>query len=174
MWSKRPRVRVPSLTPFHRQDCLQKHEIRDYDVNMAPFTITPRKEKALRERMERLEIREADLVEKFIKGAGKGGQKVNKTSSCVYLQHKPTGIEIKCQRERSQALNRFLARRELCERIEERLLGEKSARQQAIEKIRRQKRRRSRRQKERMLEEKHKQSEKKKMRRPPATDGRNT
>jgi protein subunit release factor B len=126
--------------------------------------VTPQKQAALQRKMEKLGIREEDLVEKFIKGSGPGGQKINKTSSCVYLLHKPSGIEIKCQRERSQAMNRFFARRELCDRLAEKTLGEKSARRKAAEKIRRQKRRRSRRAKERMLEEKHKQSEKKKRR----------
>lgn len=121
--------------------------------------------------MKKLGILEEDLVEKFIKGSGSGGQKINKTSSCVYLRHNPTGIEVKCQRERSQALNRFLARRELCDRIEERILGEKSRRQQEIEKIRRQKRRRSRKQKQKMLEEKHRQSAKKELRRPVGPEG---
>jgi protein subunit release factor B len=132
-------------------------------VNPTP---TSAKQKQLAEQMHKLGIHEDDLVEKFIKGSGKGGQKVNKTSSCVYLRHKPSGIEIKCQRERSQALNRFLARRELCDRLEERILGEKSRKQQEIEKIRRRKRRRSRRQRERMLDDKHKQAEKKDRRRP--------
>ena len=81
------------------------------------------------ERMESLGIREGDLVEKFILGSGKGGQKINKTSSCVYLKHIPTGIEIKCQRERSRELNRLYARRDLCEKIEERISTEKSERQ---------------------------------------------
>lgn len=129
------------------------------------FNVSPEKESALASRMEALGIREADLIEKFVRGSGSGGQKVNKTSSCVYLLHKPTGIEIKCQRERSQTLNRFFARRELCERIAEEREGERSARQQAIEKIRRQKRRRSRRQKARMLDDKRKHSEKKSGRR---------
>ena len=77
------------------------------------------KEKAdeLAARMERLNIREEDLIEKFILGSGKGGQKINKTSSCVYLKHIPTGIEIKCQRDRSRTLNRYLARKDLCDRI---------------------------------------------------------
>ena len=132
-------------------------------VNPTP---TSAKQKQLAEQMHKLGIHEDDLVEKFIKGSGKGGQKINKTSSCVYLHHKPSGIEIKCQRERSQALNRFLARRELCDRLEERILGEKSRKQQEIEKIRRRKRRRSRRQRERMLDDKHKQAEKKDRRRP--------
>ena len=98
-------------------------------------------------------------------GSGKGGQKVNKTSSCVYLKHEPSGLEVKCQRTRSRELNRFHARRELCEKMAEQVEGEKSRRQAAAEKIRRQKRRRSRRQKERMLQDKHRQAEKKQRRR---------
>jgi len=117
--------------------------------------------------MEALGIREADIEERFIKGSGRGGQKINKTSSCVYLRHLNSGIEVKCQQERSQALNRFLARRELCDRLEAQIKGEQSRREQEREKIRRQKRRRSRRQKARMLEEKRKQSEKKALRKPP-------
>ncbi|MEI6514497.1 MAG: peptide chain release factor-like protein [bacterium] len=115
--------------------------------------------------MAKLGIRESDLIENFILGAGAGGQKLNKTSSCVQLRHSRSGLEVKCQRERSRELNRFLARRELCDRIEERILGQKSARQQEAEKIRRQKRRRSRRQKERMLDDKRKHSVKKQSRR---------
>ena len=112
--------------------------------------------------MAQLGVRDADLAEKFILGSGRGGQKVNKTSSCVYLRHAPTGIEVKCQRTRSRELNRYLARRELCERIAERTQGEASRRQAEAERIRRQKRRRSRRQRQRMLEAKHHQSDKKK------------
>ena len=128
-----------------------------------------RKEKQdeLEARMERLGIREGDLMEKFILGSGSGGQKINKTSSCVYLKHLPTGIEIKCQRERSREMNRYYARRMLCERLEEKMEHIKSERQQLQEKIRRQKRRRSRRSKEKMLEKKHQQSEKKSLRRAP-------
>ena len=118
--------------------------------------------------MASLGIHEEDLIEKFIRGSGSGGQKINKTSSCVSLHHTPTGIDIKCQRERSRELNRYLARRELCEKIEEIKLGKKSARQQAIEKIRRQKRRRSRRAKNRMLDDKSKHAEKKQNRKPPS------
>lgn len=117
-------------------------------------------------RMKKLGVRESDLVEKFILGSGSGGQKINKTSSCVYLRHVPSGISLKCQRERSRVLNRFLARKRLCDRLEERILGEKSARRQKEEKIRRQKRRRSRRQKEKMLADKRRQAEKKKLRKP--------
>ncbi|MBS0624914.1 MAG: peptide chain release factor-like protein [Verrucomicrobia bacterium] len=115
-------------------------------------------------RMERLGVREEDLTEKFILGSGKGGQKINKTSSCVYLKHEPTGIEIKCQRDRSREMNRFFARRDLCDRIEEKIYQAKSQKQQEIEKIRRQKRRRSRKQKEKMLANKKHQSAKKELR----------
>jgi len=132
---------------------------------MSEVYVTLEKRKALEERMIRLGIREQDLVEKFILGAGSGGQKLNKTSSCVYLRHVVSGIEVKCQRERSRELNRFMARRELCEKLEEKILGQKSARQQGIEKIRRQKRRRSRRQKEHMLNDKRQHSAKKQSRR---------
>jgi protein subunit release factor B len=118
----------------------------------------------LRKQMAHLQILESDLDEHFIRGSGSGGQKINKTSSCVQLNHAPSGIEIRCQKTRSQADNRFWARRELCTRIEEKLLGEKSKKQQEIEKIRRQKRRRSRRAKAKMLDDKSKQSQKKKLR----------
>lgn len=121
-------------------------------------------------KMEHLGIREEDLVEKFILASGKGGQKVNKTASCVYLKHLPTEIQVKCQRERSRELNRFLARRNLCERIEEKILKEKSEKQKEIEKIRRQKKRRSRRAKEKMLQDKRLRGEKKALRQPPSHD----
>jgi protein subunit release factor B len=116
--------------------------------------------------MKHAGIRESDIIEKFIRSSGKGGQNVNKTATCVYLKHLPTGIEIKMQEERSQSLNRFLARRLLVRRIEERVLGIQSVEQQKIEKIRRQKRRRSRRAKEKMLHNKHHASEKKSLRGP--------
>ena len=132
--------------------------------------ISSAKQHQLRREMNALGIREEDLVEKFVLGSGKGGQKVNKTSSCVYLRHVPTGIELKCRRERSRALNRLFARRELCDRIRERVLGEKTKRQQAAEKIRRQKRRRSRRQKERMLQNKRKRGDLKQLRKPVGPD----
>ncbi len=114
--------------------------------------------------MEKLGIQEHELDEHFIRGSGKGGQKVNKTSSCVQLNHQKSGAEIRCQKTRSQAENRYWARYELCEHIEEQILGEKSKKQQAIEKIRRQKRRRSRRSKARMLNEKTKNGAQKKLR----------
>lgn len=130
------------------------------------FSVTREKEKILRDRMETLGIREADIVERFIRSQGHGGQNVNKTSTCVYLKHIPTGIEVKCQQERSQSLNRFLARRLLLNKIEKMLLGKESAEQQRIEKIQRQKRKRSRKAKEKVLRLKHLQSQKKKGRFP--------
>lgn len=131
-----------------------------------------RKEKfdELHQRMADLGVREEDLIEKFILGSGSGGQKINKTSSCVYLKHIPTGIEIKCQRERSREMNRYYARKELCERLEEKIEHKKSERQQMIEKIRRQKRRRSRRSKEKMLAGKKMRAQTKSMRQSPKPD----
>ena len=128
------------------------------------FNVSPEKEKALEARMGRLGVSEGNLRETFIRSSGPGGQKVNKTSSCVYLVHLPTGLSVKCQRERSQAMNRFLARRLLLDRIERLQRGLVAAEKQRIEKIKRQKRRRSRRAKEKILELKHMQSEKKTMR----------
>ncbi len=119
-------------------------------------------------RMERLGIRPEDLVEKFILGSGSGGQKINKTSSCVYIKHIPTGIEVKCQQERSRELNRLFARRLLCERIERLNTDQLTKEQQKIEKIKRQKRRRSRKSKEKMLQAKKLHSEKKRLRNPEA------
>ena len=114
--------------------------------------------------MEELRLREEDIDEKFIRSGGKGGQKVNKSSTCVYLKHRPTGIEVKCQKERSQALNRFLARRILTNKVEVLRLGRLSEERKRIEKIRRQKRKRSRRAKEKMLKEKKRKGQEKKMR----------
>jgi protein subunit release factor B len=131
---------------------------------MATFSIRKEKEDALRKKMDSLGIFEKDIVEKFIRSSGKGGQKVNKTSSCVYLKHLPTKIEVKCQRERSQAINRFLARRILTEKIEGMIKGKESEEQQRIAKIRRQKRKRSKRAKLKMLEDKRIHSRKTKER----------
>jgi peptide chain release factor len=120
--------------------------------------ITPQKQTELENRLKARGIRKEDVIEKFLRSGGAGGQNVNKVSSAVYLKHLPTGIEVKMQQERSQALNRFLAWRRLLEKIEELTLRKKSQRRQAIEKIRRQKRKRSRRAKEKMLGEKKKRS----------------
>ncbi len=128
------------------------------------MTVSKEKKEALERRMEKLEIYDDDLIEKFILGSGSGGQKVNKTSSCVYLKHIPTGIEVKCQKDRSREMNRFLARRELCEKIAHKIHREKTKKQQEIDKIRQQKKRRSRRLKQKILEEKRKHSETKSLR----------
>ncbi len=122
------------------------------------------KMKLIEERMHRLHVYEDDLIEKFILGSGSGGQKINKTSSCVYLCHVPTGIEIKCQQERSRALNRYIARMELCERIEKRIQTEKQEKKYLIEKTRRQKRKRSKGEQEKVLKDKSHHSSKKNMR----------
>ncbi len=128
---------------------------------MINFGINPKKQKDLEYKMQKLGIFEKDIIENFIRSGGKGGQNVNKTSTCVYLKHIPTNIEVKCQSERSQILNRFLAYRLLTSKIEQLMLGKKSSERQRIEKIRRQKRKRSKRAKEKMLFGKHFQSEKK-------------
>lgn len=126
--------------------------------------IRKEKKEELLKRMEGLGIKEEELIEKFVLGSGSGGQKINKTSSCVYLKHIPTGTEVKCQESRSREMNRYIARKELCDHIEEQIEGVKSKKQQEMEKIRRQKRRRSRRSKEKMLAEKKTHSEKKNLR----------
>ncbi|MCX7913084.1 MAG: peptide chain release factor-like protein [Thermodesulfovibrionales bacterium] len=95
------------------------------------------------EKMLALNIKEEDIEETFIKSGGRGGQKVNKTSSCVYLKHIPTGIEIKCQKDRSQSLNRYYARVILLQKIEQLVKGKESEFSKAIDRIRKQKRKRA-------------------------------
>ena len=131
---------------------------------MLSFSVSLKKEQGLRKRMRQLKVFEKDFEESFIRSSGPGGQKVNKTSSCVLLRHIPSGLSVKCQEERSQSLNRFIARRRLLDKIERRQKGFILAEQQRIEKIRRQKRKRSKRAKEKMLASKHKRSQKKKLR----------
>ena len=105
---------------------------------MIHFSVSEEKNRWLEERMEALGIREKDIEEKFIRSSGRGGQKVNKTSTCVYLRHLLTGIEVKCMKERSQSLNRFLARRGLVEKIA-RMSGQTTPENVEIEKRKRQK-----------------------------------
>ncbi len=111
------------------------------------FGVTRKKQEELEARMSALGVREADIKEKYVRSSGPGGQNVNKTSSCVYLEHIKSGLKVKMQRERSQGLNRYYARKRLCELIEEEKLGAKSPAAKRAEKIRKQKKRRRRRSK---------------------------
>jgi protein subunit release factor B len=138
---------------------------------MPLFPVSSQKERQLQERMQALGVREADIDEQFIRSSGAGGQNVNKVSSCVVLHHRPTGIQVRCQKERSQGLNRFIARRLLVEKIEAKIQGAASEEAQRIAKMRRQKRKRSRRAKLRLLEEKRHQGEKKSQRATVRRDG---
>ena len=132
--------------------------------------LTGDRARSLEERLARLGVRAEDLEETFVHSGGKGGQNVNKVATCVVLVHRPTGIAVKCQRERTQGANRLVARRMLADKIEEMKLGAQSRRQQEAEKVRRQKRRRSRRAKARMLRDKRAQGEKKASRGPVGHD----
>ena len=129
--------------------------------------INSEKQTALEQRLAALGVAEADLLEKFVRGSGAGGQKINKTSNCVFLKHLPTGVCIKCQMDRSREMNRFLARRELCEQLEAIREGKAVAKTQAIEKLRRTNRPRSRNSKNRSVADKRNLSQKKSMRRGP-------
>jgi len=128
------------------------------------FPVSHEKTRVLRERLDRLGIREQDLAEHFVTSGGKGGQNVNKVATCVVLLHRPTGTQVKCQRERSQGLNRYWARRLLADKIETARLGRQSAAAAETARVRRQKRRRSRRAKAKMLASKHARSDTKALR----------
>ncbi len=133
------------------------------------MTVSQDKIKDIETRLRDLGVSTDDLVEKFVRGSGPGGQKINKTSIAVYLRHKPTGIEIKVQQSRSQADNRFVARRKLVEKLEALQEQTRSIEEQRVAKIRRQKRKRSKRAKEKLLADKKHQAEKKKQRKPVRT-----
>ena len=126
--------------------------------------ISPETIEKVRSLMDEASVFEEDLEESFILGGGPGGQKTNKTSNVVRLEHGPSGLAVRCGETRSRETNRWLARRMLAELILEREQKRKSAARQKREKIRRQKRRRSRRQKQKMLADKHAHSEIKAMR----------
>jgi protein subunit release factor B len=131
---------------------------------MGKFPVSEQKEAELYRRYAALGVREQDIDETFTRSGGHGGQNVNKTSTAVMLTHRPTGLQVRCERERSQGLNRFIARRLLLDKIEERQRGFAAAERARIEKIRRQKRKRSRRARQRMLEAKARRAQKKQFR----------
>ncbi len=123
------------------------------------------KEGDLSREMKRLGIREEDLAERFVHASGPGGQNVNKVATCVQLRHRPSGITVKCQKARTQAMNRIFARELLVERFKKAEMKKRREEEWEKEKDRRRKRRLSKKAKERMLEAKHRRSEKKNSRR---------
>jgi peptide chain release factor len=116
--------------------------------------LNPEKADQLARRLAALRVNEADFDESFVRSGGHGGQNVNKTSTCVMLLHRPTGLQVKCQTTRQQGLNRFLARHLLLDKIEARQKARAADERARLEKLRREKRGRSRRAKQRMLADK--------------------
>ena len=137
---------------------------------MSALPVSPEREEQLAQRMAAAGVRESDIEETFVRSGGHGGQNVNKTSTCVMLLHRPSGVQVKCQETRQQGLNRFIARRLLVEKIEAMRRSRANAERARIEKARRQKRPRSRNAKERMLANKSHHAEKKRFRRPVSMD----
>jgi peptide chain release factor len=115
----------------------------------------------LEKKMLSLGVREEDIIESFIRSSGPGGQNVNKTATCVYLKHLPTGLEVKCQRQRSQLLNRNLARHILLSKIENRIKQGILQKQSLKAKIMRQTRKKPKGVKIRILDQKRRHSDKK-------------
>ena len=111
---------------------------------MIDFGVTERKKAELEQRMQKCNLFEKDIEEKFVRSSGAGGQKVNKSSTCVHLKHIVSGLAVKVQKSRSQGLNRYYARKRMCELLENKLLGKESPETKRIEKIRKQKDRRKR------------------------------
>ncbi len=111
---------------------------------MSKFGVSVEKEEELLKKMKELGVHEADIDEKFIRSGGPGGQNVNKVATCVQLKHLPTGITVKIQKDRTQGVNRFLARRSLLSKIEESISGKPAKEQIKIQKIQKQKKRRKR------------------------------
>ena len=112
---------------------------------MINFGITERKREELEQRMQKCNLFEKDITETFVRSGGSGGQKVNKSSTCVYLKHITSGLSVKIQKSRSQGLNRYYARKKTCELLENKLLGKQSPDAKRTEKIRKQKDRNRRR-----------------------------
>ena len=134
------------------------------------FPVSFKKMEALQQAMKRLGVHEGNLEESFIRSGGPGGQNVNKVSTCVVIKHLPSGLIVKCQKERSQAMNRYWARRILLDRLESQILGRESAEARRISKIKRQKRKRSKRAKDKILNMKRAHGEKKQLRHRPAEE----
>ena len=137
---------------------------------MNRFGVSEEKARALQERLARLGVLDEDLSERFIRASGPGGQHVNRVATCVRLRHRPSGIEVRVQRERSQGLNRYLARVRLCDRMEAKILDQKTEEEKRRARIRRRKRQRSKRAREKMRADKRRQAQRKRLRRKPQAD----